>query len=65
MKIDNEISEENKMKENEKKLDEQSKKEIVDFYVKSSQKILTRGKIKKETLDKIMEEINADCRKKK
>lgn len=44
---------------------EDTKKEIINLYTEKSQKFLARGKIKQSTLDKIMEDINANCREKK
>lgn len=40
-----------------------NKKAIIDLYTKQV-KVLARGKIKQSTLDKIMEDINANCGKK-
>lgn len=44
---------------------ENEKKEILDLYINSNSKILTRGKIKTSTLNKILEDINANCKTKK
>ena len=43
---------------------EDTKKEIINLYTEKPQKFLARGKIKQSTLDKIMEDINANCKKK-
>lgn len=51
------------MKTNKQNIQDE-KQQIIDLYSNPSQKILTRGKIKQSTLDKIMEDINANCKKK-
>lgn len=47
-----------------KQNEQNEKQQIIDLYTTSSQKLLTRGNIKQATLDKIMEDINANCKKK-
>ena len=41
------------------------KQQIINLYLSTSQKFLTKGKIKESTLNKIMEDINANCKEKK
>lgn len=47
-----------------KDVNKQTKDAVIELYTKSPIKALARGEIKKETLDKIMEKINANCDKK-
>lgn len=47
-----------------KDVNKQIKDAVIELYTKSPVKALARGEIKKETLDKIMEKINANCDKK-
>ena len=52
------------MKQTEQENKNDEKKIIIDLYI-NRPKILTRGKIKQSTLDKILEDINAHHNKKR
>ena len=46
-------------------IEKTTQKQVIDFYTENPPKILTRGTIKQSTLNKILEDINANCKKKK